>query len=50
MYIYIYSLSGDKGNQWRMGAVNVIMGAEFYFIIEGNLINHRKKISLDLFL
>ena len=29
------SLSGDNGNQWRMGAVNVDIGAEFYFIIEG---------------
>jgi hypothetical protein len=35
------SLSGNNGNQWRMGSVNVNMGAEFYFIIEGTLeINH----------
>ncbi|CAF4840990.1 unnamed protein product, partial [Rotaria sp. Silwood1] len=26
---------GDHGDQWRMGAVSVNMGAEFYFIIEG---------------
>ncbi len=28
-------MSGNHGNQWRMGAINVNMGAEFYFIIEG---------------
>lgn len=28
-------LSGDNENQWRMGSVNVNLGAEFYFIIEG---------------
>ena len=28
-------LSGDNGNQWKMGSVNVNIGAEFYFIIEG---------------
>lgn len=33
---FIDSLSGDHGNQWRMGAVNINMPAEFYFIIEGN--------------
>lgn len=31
----MFSLSGDSGDQWRMGAVNVNLGAEFYFIIEG---------------
>ena len=31
----VNSLSGDHGNQWQMGAVNVDIGAEFYFIIEG---------------
>jgi hypothetical protein len=30
------SLSGDHGNQWRMGTVNVNIPAEFYFIFEGN--------------
>ncbi|UJR31098.1 hypothetical protein I4U23_018606, partial [Adineta vaga] len=30
-----WSLNGDHGDQWRMGAVNVNMAAEFYFIIEG---------------
>ena len=28
-------LSGNQGNQWRTGLVNVNVGAEFYFIIEG---------------
>ncbi|CAF4086941.1 unnamed protein product, partial [Rotaria sordida] len=30
-----FSLTGDHGDQWRMGTVSVNIGAEFYFIIEG---------------
>ncbi|CAF3769976.1 unnamed protein product, partial [Adineta steineri] len=30
-----WSLSGDHGDAWRMGAVNVNIPTEFYFIIEG---------------
>ncbi|CAF5149593.1 unnamed protein product, partial [Rotaria magnacalcarata] len=30
-----WSLSGDNGNRWQMGAVRVNVVAEFYFIIEG---------------
>jgi hypothetical protein len=32
----MFSVSGDAGDQWRMGTVNVDLGAEFYFIIESN--------------
>ncbi|CAF1942585.1 unnamed protein product [Rotaria magnacalcarata] len=30
-----WNLSGDNGDQWRMRTINVNMGADFYFIIEG---------------
>lgn len=33
----IISTSGDAGDQWHRGVVNVNPGAEFYFIIEGML-------------
>jgi hypothetical protein len=39
------SLSGNQGNQWRSGTVNVNIGAEFYFIIEGN---HVSSFSGDI--
>ena len=31
----MFSISGDSGDQWRMGTLNVNPAAEFYFIIEG---------------
>ncbi|CAF4185562.1 unnamed protein product, partial [Rotaria sp. Silwood2] len=43
-----WTLSGNHGNQWRMGAVNVNMGAEFYFIIEGTPgTSHLGDIAID---
>ncbi|CAF0847412.1 unnamed protein product, partial [Rotaria sordida] len=30
-----WTLNGNHGDLWRMGAINVNMGNEFYFIIEG---------------
>ena len=33
----MFSTSGDAGDQWNRGVVNVNPGAEFYFIIEGIL-------------
>jgi hypothetical protein len=30
----MFSISGDNGDQWRMGIVNVNPAAEFSFIIE----------------
>ena len=35
LHLPMVSLSGNNGNQWTMGALNVNVGAEFYFIIEG---------------
>jgi len=36
IFFVYFSVSGDLGDQWRMGTVNVNPGAEFYFIIEGS--------------
>ena len=35
-WFLLFSVSGDSGDRWQQGKVNVNPGAEFYFIIEGN--------------